>query len=45
VHGAEGYGEHALSGGATMRIVITFRTIFNLLVIAILIGIAAGVYL
>jgi hypothetical protein len=29
----------------TMRIVITLRTVFNLLVIAILIGIAAGIYL
>jgi ABC-type phosphate transport system permease subunit len=28
-----------------MRIVITLRTVFNLLVIAILIGIAAGIYL
>jgi hypothetical protein len=29
----------------TMRIVITLRTVFNLLIIAVLIGIAAGVYL
>lgn len=32
-------------GGATMRIVVTFRTIFNLLIIAIVIGVVAGVYL
>jgi hypothetical protein len=30
---------------AHMRIVVTLRTVFNLLIIAILIGIVAGVYL
>ena len=28
-----------------MRIVVTFRTVFNLLIIAVLVGIVAGVYL
>jgi hypothetical protein len=45
VHGASKQGQINRVEAHIMRIVVTFRAIFNLLIIAILIGIVAGVYL